>query len=329
VTVPFRAFWLARPGTGEIRPEAARAPGPGEVLVEALYSGISRGTETLVFRGLVPESEWQRMRCPFQAGDFPGPVKYGYCSVGRVADGPSELVGRAVFCLHPHQDRYVVPAAAVRPLPDGLPPERAVLAANMETALNGLWDGEVRPGDRVCVIGAGVLGLLVASLAQTRAGAHVLVVDVDSGKEAAARALGLAFATMPAPGAAYDRVFHTSASEGGLRSALAAAGFEATVIELSWFGSREVSLPLGADFHAKRLTIRSSQVGAVAPAQRPRWDYERRMAAALSLLADDRYDALVSGESRFEDLPAVMAALADGSLPALCHSVRYDRVPGA
>jgi len=322
------AFWVTRPGHGELRTEAVAWSQDGEVLVEALYSGISRGTETLVYTGRVPESQRAAMRCPFQAGEFPGPVKYGYCSVGRVIEGPGELAGRTVFCLHPHQDRYVVPAAWVTPLPGGLPPGRAVLTANMETALNGIWDAAVRPGDRVGVVGLGVVGLLAARLAAAIPGTEVLAVDLDPGKRTIAEALDLHFATAMPAGADLDVVLHASGHPDGLVAALGAAGFEATVVELSWYGSTPVALPLGEAFHSKRLTIRSSQVGAIATAQRGRWSHARRLGKAMQLLRDPALDALVDGESRFADLPATMAALAEGRLAALCHRVRYPAAEG-
>ncbi|MEQ9334228.1 zinc-binding alcohol dehydrogenase [Thalassobaculum sp.] len=322
------AFWLARPGRAELRREELPARGAGEVLVETLFTGISRGTETLVFAGRVPDSQRDAMRCPFQAGEFPGPVKYGYCSVGRVLEGPDGLAGRAVFCLHPHQDRYVVPVSAVTTLPDALPPGRAVMAANMETALNAVWDAAIRPGDRVCVIGLGVVGLLAARLAARVAGAEVLALDLDPAKRVPAEALGLAFAEAPPAGADFDMVLHASGHPDGLVTALGIAGFEATVLEMSWYGSTPVTLPLGEAFHSRRLTIRSSQVGSVATAQRSRWSHARRMAKALELLCDPALDALVDGESRFADLPETMAALAEGRLAALCHRVRFPAAEG-
>ncbi len=168
--VPDEGRCLARSGSRPGRkalfaPSICRRPGPSDVVVETLFSGISRGTETLVFQHRVPPSQYAAMRCPFQEGEFPAPVKYGYSAVGRVVDGPDELLDRIVFVLHPHQTRFVVPASAAVPIPPEVPPGRAVLAANMETALNGLWDAEVMAGDRVCVIGAGVVGLLTGWLA--------------------------------------------------------------------------------------------------------------------------------------------------------------------
>lgn len=322
-----RAFWVHEPGQGVIRTHTLPDPTEGEVVVRARYSGISRGTESLVFRGDVPEALGQTMRCPFQEGDFPGPVKYGYASVGVVEAGvgleAEGLVGSDVFCLHPHQDRYVVPAGAVVPLPGDVPPGRAVLAANVETALNGVWDGAPGAGDRVAVVGAGVVGLVTAGLVASMPGTDVLVVDPDLRREEPARALGCDYAPTPPTDYDADLVFHASGQAEGARSALALAGVEATIIELSWFGNADVGLPLGGAFHPRRLTIRGSQVGRIPPGRAPRWDHARRMRKALELLADPVFDTLVSGESGFDEMPAVMARIAGDGSGVLCHRVRY------
>jgi threonine dehydrogenase-like Zn-dependent dehydrogenase len=318
-----RAFWIAAPGRGEIRDEALAAPGEGEVRVRALHSALSRGTETLVFRGEVPASEQRRMRAPFQAGDFPAPVKYGYCSVGVVEAGPTGLLGRAVFCLHPHQTRYVVPADAVHPLPEGVPPARAVLAANMETALNALWDAEPRLGDRIAVVGAGVVGLLVARLAARMPGCDVQVIDLQPGRREIAERFGARFALPEEAEGEADLVIHASGTAAGLETALRLAAFEATVLEMSWHGTRTVALPLGEAFHARRLVIRSSQVGHVAAAQRGRWSHRRRLACALDLLADGACDALITDHAPFEALPQILADLAAGHSATLCQRIDY------
>ena len=319
-----RAFWIAAPGRGEIRAAPLRSPGPGEVLVRALKSGISRGTESLVFRGLVPASQRAAMRCPFQDGEFPGPVKYGYASVGRVESGPAELQGQRVFCLHPHQDRYVVPVDAVTLLPDAVSDARGVLAANMETAVNGLWDATPRLGDRVAVVGAGVVGCLAAALAARIPGVRVELVDPDPRRAGVAAQLGCAYAAPAQAAGDVDLVIHASGNPDGLATALGLAGFEATVLEMSWYGDRMVPTPLGEAFHSRRLTLRSSQVGAVATAQRARWSHRRRLSLALDLLADPVFDVLLSAESPFEDLPATLARLAGTPDGALCHVVNYS-----
>jgi NADPH:quinone reductase-like Zn-dependent oxidoreductase len=318
-----RAFWVAAPGRGEIRDEALAPARPGDVEVRALFSGISRGTEALVFQGRVPASEHARMRAPFQEGRFPAPVKYGYANVGVVEQGPRELEGRHVFVLYPHQTRYVVPATAVHPIPDDVPPARAVLAANLETAINGLWDATPRVGDRIVVIGAGTVGSLVAWLAHRIAGCEVTLVDVNPDRAALARHLGVAFSLPDSMPGEADLVVHASGSPNGLGLALGAAAVEATIVEMSWYGSANVPMPLGEAFHTRRLTIRSSQVGRVPPAQAPRWSNARRMALALGLLRDPSLDALITGESDFEALPAVMTELATSPGGTLCHRIRY------
>lgn len=319
-----RYFRIRVPGSGEIVAERLMPRQEDEVLVRTLFTGISRGTESLVFRGEVPESQYEAMRAPFQVGDFPGPVKYGYANVGEVLDGPSELVGRTVFCLYPHQDRFVVPVESVTTLPDGVPPARAVLAANMETAVNAVWDARPGPGDRVVVFGAGVVGCLVAWLCSRLPGSEVHVVDPDPSRADIAERLGVGFSIAPPSSADADLVVHASGNPQGLSDALQAAGQEATVLELSWFGDRAVTLPLGESFHDRRLTIRSSQVGRIPPYRTPRWTHSRRMALALDLLSAPELDALVTGESDFDDLPAVMERLATDGTGTLCHRIRYD-----
>lgn len=297
---------------------------PGELLIQARTSAISRGTETLVFRGQVPQSEWQRMRCPFQEGGFPAPVKYGYAVAGIVVDGPAEFCGRRIFCLHPHQDRFIVPEEAVVAIPDDVPNRRATLAANMETAINGLWDGVPGPGDRIAVVGAGVVGALVGALAARLPGAEVELIDIDPRRATLAPALGCRFAPPQQARGEADLVIHASGAPEGLATALAIAGFEATVLEMSWYGTRVVPLALGGAFHSRRLSLRSSQVGTVPADRRKRWSRRRRLALALSLLRDPVFDLLLSGETDFSALPELMALLAAAPAGVLCHTVRYD-----
>lgn len=317
-----RAFWIDRPGKGAIREESLPEPAEGEVRVRTLYSAVSRGTESLVFQGKVPQSQWQAMRAPFQGGFFPAPLKYGYINVGVVEAG-SLPPGTLVFCLYPHQDRYVVPAESVTSLPAGLPPERAVLAANMETAINGLWDAAPLVGDRIAVIGAGVVGCLVGFLASSLPGAQVELIDIDPARAAIAEALGIPFALTRDAARDADIVIHASGNPMGLQAALTLAAYEATILEMSWYGSTLVPLPLGEEFHSKRLILKSSQVGGVSPVRRARRGYGDRMALALSLLLDDRLDALISGESPFEELPEIMPTLVSNPAGALCHRIRY------
>lgn len=318
------ALWYVAERECALNAVALPALGKGDCLVRTLWSGISRGTERLVFEGRVPQSERERMRAPFQQGDFPFPVKYGYCAVGAVEAGPADMLGGTVFCLHPHQDVFVAPRDRLTRIPDAVPARRAVLAANMETALNAHWDAGSGPGDRIVVVGGGVLGLLVAWLAARLPGADVTLVDVAPERAATATALGCRFALPQDAPTEADLVFHASASAPGLATAISCAGFEARVVELSWYGEGAVSAPLGGAFHAKRLQLVSSQVGQIAPSRRPRWDYARRVQAALALLAqDDALDGLITQEIAFTDaataLPAVLSPSWHGLTAAICY----------
>jgi threonine dehydrogenase-like Zn-dependent dehydrogenase len=324
VTVKVRAFWLRSPGQGEIRAGVLPDPDPGEILVRTRYTGISRGTEALVFSGRVPASQYAKMRAPFQEGDFPAPVKYGYLNVGVVEEGP--LRGQTVFCLYPHQTAYVVPASAVVAVPDGVPARRAVLAGTVETAVNALWDAAPLVGDRVTVVGAGMVGCCVAALLARFPGVRVQLVDTDPTRATVATNLGVEFAAPVDAEEGRDLVVHASASSAGLQRSLELLAPEGTVLELSWYGDREVSLSLGGSFHAGRLSIRSSQVGTVSPARRGSRGFADRLALALDLLRDPVFDALITSESRFEELPDVFGRIVNGDLPGLCHLITY---PGA
>jgi NADPH:quinone reductase-like Zn-dependent oxidoreductase len=317
------ALWYVAPGRAEIRVGSVAAPGGGGVRVRALYGALSRGTERLIFLGRVPESEYQRMRAPFMSGAFPFPVKYGYATVGRVEAGPDELLDKLVFALHPHQSVFTVPADAVVPLPPGVPPARAVLAANMETALNAVWDAGPGPADRIAVVGGGVVGSLLAWLCGRMPGTQTTLIDVDPGRAEIARALGVGFALPEQAPADCDLVFHASGHADGLATALALAGDEATVIEMSWYGVGDVAIPLGGAFHSRRLRLISSQVGRVAPSHRIRWTHRRRLAAALELLADPALDALLAPAVPFHHLPVRLPEMLAPDGGMLCPLIRY------
>lgn len=317
------AYWTLGAGRGELRREVLGPPEDGEALVRAVHSGVSRGTESLVHRGLVPETVQDLMRAPFQVGDFPGPVKYGYLSAGVVEQGPQLLRGRRVFCLHPHQDWYVVPVSALSLVPDDVPSDRAVLTGAVETAVNALWDAAPRFGDRVAVVGAGMIGASVAALLRRFPLDRLELVDPDPQRNAIAAALKVDLVTPDCASDGCDLVIHCSATESGLARSLELAGVEGEVIELSWYGRKEPRVPLGASFHARRLTIRASQVGVVSAARRTRRSPSDRRAAALDALRDPAFDVLLTGPVPFADLPSAMDAIASGATPATCHVVTY------
>ena len=321
-----RSLWYAGLGKVELRVAPLRLLQPGEARVRTLWTGISRGTERLVLAGAVSPGERQRMRAPLQEGEFPFPVKYGYCATGVVEDGPSDLMGKTVFCLHPHQDHFIAPVTMLAPVPDGIPARRATLAANMETALNAHWDAGTGPGDRVAVVGAGIVGLMVAHLAARIPGTEVTVYDVDGSRKPLVEALGARFSFSSVrggeqEGGTADIVFHASVSAAGLNTAIGLAGMEGTVVEMSWYGDKPVTVGLGDAFHSRRLKLVSSQVGQVSPGRRPRWSYGRRLATALTLLVDPALDALVAEEIAFEDgpqrLPEILAPGAAGLAPVI------------
>ena len=322
------AFWATGPGVGELRPEQLGNPADDEVLVRTLWTGVSRGTESLVLRGEVPESERDRMRAPFQSGSFPFPVKYGYLNVGLVEQGPMPLVGATVFTLFPHQSAFIVPADAVTVVPAAVPARRAVLAGAVETAVNVLWDARPALGDRITVIGAGMIGCAIARLAAGIPGAQVTLVDIDPAKAPVAHLLGVGFTSPEQAEADRDIVIEASGTAEGLRRALELAATDGSVIVASWFGSRPVTLDLGVDFHSRRLTLVSSQVGAVAASQRVRRTTRQRLELALQLLEDPAFDVLLNGSSPWTDLPAVMASLAEGQTDGtggLCHTIEWGR----
>lgn len=317
-----RAYWTLAPGRGELRAEELPEPAAGEALVRATASAVSRGSELLVHRGGVPPAVADRMRAPFQVGDLPGPVKYGYLSVGVVEAGEPGWVGRRVFCLHPHQDRYVVPVSALTVLPEEVPDRRAVLLGTLETAVNALWDGRPLYGDRVAVVGGGMVGASVSALLARMPLERLEVVEPDEARGRVAEALGARWVRPGAATPGCDVVFHASASQEGLALALSLLGEEAEVVELSWYGDRPVTLDLGGDFHARRLRVRASQVSRISPHRAARRDHAARMALALSAAADPALDHLLAGPTPFEELPRLMADLAAGA-PGLCHVVSY------
>jgi NADPH:quinone reductase-like Zn-dependent oxidoreductase len=318
-----QALWYTGPGRAEIREEKLIPLGADQVRVRALFGAVSRGTESLVMAGRVPASEYERMRAPFMAGHFPFPVKYGYATVGRVEAGPQELLGRFVFALHPHQTLFDVPADAVVALPEGVPPQRAVLAANMETALNAVWDAAPGPAGRIAIVGAGVIGSLVAFLCGQTAGAQVTLVDINPARAELARKLGVNFAAPDTAPNDCDLVVHASGTAAGLATALSLAAFEATVLELSWYGDAQVPVPLGGAFHSRRLKLVSSQVGHVAPSHRADWTHKRRLTAAIDRLADARLDALLAPAVGFSDLPAKLPDILSPKSGILCQLITY------
>ncbi|GFZ81618.1 dehydrogenase [Nesterenkonia alkaliphila] len=324
-TTPAHEFWIEAPYSARVRETALPEPGAEEVLIETEFSALSPGTETLIYRGEVPETVTALMAAPQQLGELPCPVSHGYLNVGRVSRGPQELLGQRVFTLAGHRSHVVVPGADCHPVPEGMPSERALLAGIAEVGLNAVWESQVTLGDRVAVVGAGLVGLVTALLLQRLSPARLQVLETAPGRRRRAQQLGLDAVSPEAAEADNDAVLHTSATALGLARALEITGDDAVLVEMSWYGAAEPQVPLGADFHARRLRLISSQVGQVAAPRRLRRSRSSRLAAALNLL-DERFDALVTGSSPLEQLPQVMDAFARGqdwTRDEILHVVTY------
>lgn len=306
--VEARAYWVVEPGRGELRSVVLpERPPPGTSRVRTEYGSVSPGTERLVGLGLVPAALAGRMACRGMEGTFALPVKYGYCVVGTVVAGAA--TGRRVFAMHPHQDLADIADADLVELPVALPAARAVLVPNLETALNGVWDAELREGERAVVVGAGVVGLLTAYCLAALHGVEPVVVEATPERRRTARTLPFVHRVL-APdeveAGTFAVAFHASGTPGGLQTALDAVGFEGRVVDLTWYGTQRVELDLGTTFHCQRKRILASQVAVVAPAMRATHGPRERLAEVLRLLGDPHLDALLGAPRTFADLPLWM-----------------------
>ena len=291
-----------------------------------LHSGVSRGTETLVFRGGVPASQYAAMRAPFQDGDFPGPVKYGYLNVGVVEQGPPQLRGRTVFCLYPHQTAYVVPAEAVVVVPDDVPPARAVLAGTVETAVNALWDAAPLLGDRIAVVGAGMVGCCVARLLAGFPGCRVTLVDVDAARADVAAALGVDFALparrrrRPRPRRAHQRDLGRPAAVAGPARRRGHGHRPELVRRRRGHAVARRRLPLRPAGHPRQPGRRRSRRPGAGGAHRPTgW-------RSPSTCCATRPSTRCSPARRAStSCPTSWPGWRAASLPALCHTITYGK----
>ena len=315
-TLIARALWLTAPRTAELREEPVPAPCAGEVRIRAVASAVSQGTEMLVYRGQVPAD--LPLDLPTLAGSFGFPIKYGYASTGRVTDVGAGVTGLApgdlVFVHHPHQSAYTVPATLPVRLPCGLDPERGVFTANLETAVNVLLDTPLRLGETVVVFGQGTVGLLITQLLRRAGAGCVVAVDPLPGRRAIALAAGATAAFAPDAdlaaevrrlnhGRAADVAIEVSGAAPALQAAIDVVADEGTVVAVSWYGTKQVTLTLGGHFHRGRVRLLSSQVGHVNPALAPRWDRERRLDVALDLLPLLDLGCLISHRIPLADAP--------------------------
>jgi 2-desacetyl-2-hydroxyethyl bacteriochlorophyllide A dehydrogenase len=308
--VSARELWFTAPGRVELREGAAVSVQEGQVRVRGLRSGVSQGTELLLFKGEGPT--------PFDPSlDTPGtptyPRRYGYAWVGEVTESRAAAVqvGTRIFGLLPHGDEHVVHAARLRALPDDVPAERAVLAANLETALNVVWDAGVALGDEVVVLGGGVVGSLVGHVARL-GGAQARVLEPSEPRRRAAQRLGLDAVSPESAGSKLaDIVVEASGNPAALDQAISLAREEGVVAVASFYGERVAAVRLGSEFHRRRLSLKASQVSRLPPSRAPGWSFERRFGLVARLLADSRLDALLERPLPFAEAPAWYAHLAE------------------
>ncbi|MEN0004557.1 MAG: zinc-binding alcohol dehydrogenase [Bacteroidota bacterium] len=315
------ALWHLSSSTSSLLSSAIPAPKEGQCLVKSEFSLISLGTERLVASGAVPVDLHQNMRVPYMEGSFELPVKYGYSLVGQVVTQGYPLSGKKVHLMHPHQSYCIVEAEALTLIPEKVPIRRAVLASNLETAVNAVWDSQVQIGDRVLVVGFGMIGALTALLLQQIAGVEVYIAERLPQRRALAQQLDF---QLLAEETDFDITFHTSSSSSGLQMAIDRLGYEGTSVELSWYGTKEVSMQLGASFHQQRKRLIASQVGQVPGSKQNRWDYRRRKQLVFQLLQQEKFDQLLTHEISLSEAPALFGKLREGTLEGIGWTIKYD-----
>lgn len=319
------ALWHLSETHSEIRQIPSVLFLEGYCEIKALYSLISTGTERLVASGKVPEELHASMQVPYMEGSFSLPVKYGYSLVGEVVDGPENLKRKIVHLLHPHQDYCVVLAEDVFVIPREIPSQRAILASNLETALNALWDSGVSAGDKVMVAGFGIIGSLVVRLLTLMPAVQVMVIDTDPNRKKLAETMGFSTAHAEELDADFDLAFHCSGHETGLQTCIDKAGPEGKVIEMSWYGNKPVTLNLGGTFHSQRKSIISSQVSSLPASKQARWNFYRRKQVVFELLKNPAFDQHIAATIAFQELPALFEKIRKGQTDALSYGVSYGK----
>ena len=302
------------------REEEVGIPQANEILVETLYTGISHGTEMLVYRGEVaPGLELDPSLKTFK-GCFGFPIKYGYSNVGRIIELGSRVSGLRkgdiVFAHNPHETIYTISENQAMKLPEAVLPSWGIFIASVETAINCVWDANIHLGESVVIFGQGIIGLLITQLMRISGAGRIFTVDKLEKRRNISQKLGADFAFDPnkanlpsvitelTDGIGADVIIEASGSPDALDSALKLAAFQGTVVVVSWYGTKPVTLNLGEDFHRERVKIKSSQVSFVDPSLTPRWNIGRRMALALKILPQLNLKELISHIYPFEEAPS-------------------------
>jgi 2-desacetyl-2-hydroxyethyl bacteriochlorophyllide A dehydrogenase len=321
-----RALWFDGPRKVAIRECDLPETGPDHVLVRTLFSGISPGTELLAYRGEIDESLALDETLPALSGSFSYPFQYGYSCVGRVEEGSGAPGGTLVFAFHPHQDRFVVGTEDAIEI-DGLDARTATLFPLVETALQVSLEVALESAPVVVVAGLGVVGLLVAVLVQ-REGAQVVGSEPLPWRRELAASVGIEsvdpadldrWVADATAGRGIPILVEASGNPAALADGLRVLGHEGTALVVSWYGTKPVPLPLGAEFHRRRLIIRSTQVSTIPARLASEWSRERRRRVALGLMHELPLGTVATHEFPFAEAPAAYAQ-ADEATPGLLHA---------
>ena len=316
-----QSFWVNKK-RGSIKKELLnQSLGNDELLVKAYYSGISYGTEKIVHDSQVPANQYEFMRAPHQVGEFNKEVKYGYLSVGKVVVGPKSMMNKMVYTMFPHQSMYILKSSLATLIPSHIPYKRALLTANMETAINAMWDSQPSIGDNTYVIGAGIVGILMAYVLSSTFGIKVTVIDNNASKKKLCKFFNIDFENNINCIKDPDIIFECSGNASVLSDLINNSTLETKICILSWYGKQQSKIKMGENCFSRRLEIIFSQVGNITPIQSKKWDNLSRRALALKLLDNKKLDSLIDKqEIKLKELPNFFKK---GNTNGLCKVVKY------
>ena len=270
------------------------------VLVKTIYSGISKGTEKLISSKMVSKNQFELMQAPFQKGNFNLPIKYGYINVGKIINGPKNLINKNIFSLYPHQTIYEIPIKNINLLPkDNL--KKYVLVANMETAINIFWDCSANKNDKILIFGLGTVGLLTAFFFKLKNYKKIYVYDSNINKKKYCNLLRLNFINLK-QAKDFNIIINTTSNYKVLEKSMSILVNEGKIVEASWYGSKKGYLSLGDYFHSRRLKLISSQVSKIPNHMKNKYDYKKRLKLAINSLKHKKLEKLITSESNFFNL---------------------------
>jgi len=318
-----RSLWHLSDSQSVIKENTAQNPSPSFLKIQSHFSLISTGTERLVACGEVPGSVHDDMKVPYMEGAFPFPIKYGYSLVGKVITEGHSMTGKLVHAMHPHQDFCLINESDLFEIHSNIPAQRATLASNLETALTAVWDAQVNIGDRVLIVGFGLIGSLIARLLSFIPAIYFQIIEIDKERIQHAEKLGFPVSAILRKHSKFDIAFHTSATAEGLQTCIDGVGLEGKIIELSWYGKKPVKINMGGSFHSQRKQIISSQVGKLPSKYNARWDMKRRKKVVFELLENALFDQQITHFIKFVDTPTFFADLRAGKAKGLAYCIEY------